>query len=304
MLQQQAVVTTPGSWSREEKVEVVDVESQPEPEPPPPFVPGVFPNMPAEVYHKVEALSASGGVKLRQSPMHYKLARTKKMVPTAGMRFGSAVHFGVLQPELFGTEVLIAPGCDKRSNAGKAEWAAFELRCGDKCWLDPDDHKRALACIAEIRKHPGAMRLLRGAVTELSIFWIDGEYGNPCKCRFDVINLGGAADLKTTLDASPLGFPKTIANFDYNAAAAHYMSGAEHALDETPKFWAFIAAESEEPHAVATYYLGAPSIRAGQHLMSIAHERYKLIRETGTFPGYADTIEEINVPHWALRFDQ
>lgn len=302
MLKSQAVVTTPGSWSREEKAEVVDVVPQPEPEPPPQFVPGVFPNMPAEVYHRIEALSSGGGKKLRRSPMHYKDARDTPDKRTPAKDFGTAVHSGVLELPSFADVVVDHPEINKRTKLGKAEYAAFVEEHDGKIVLSPKDYKRVLACMAAVRKHPGAMKLLAHAITELSLFWVDAEYGNPCKARFDIINLGGAGDLKTTTDASEVEFAKDIANWEYNSQAAHYISGAEHALDETPRFYAFIVVESEPPHAVATYYLGAPSILAGQHLMSIAHERYKLIRETGQFPGYSDMIECINVPRWALRF--
>ena len=47
--------------------------------------------------------------------------------PTPAMIMGSAVHSAVLEPDLFPTEYVMGPqGLNMRTNAGKAEFAAFE----------------------------------------------------------------------------------------------------------------------------------------------------------------------------------
>lgn len=268
----------------------------------PPFEPGVFTAMPSEHYHAVEALSASGGRKLRKSPLHYKLMRDTVSEPTAAMQFGTVVHACVLEPDALSC-YAVAPKVDKRTTAGKADWAAFQAAHAGKIILSPDDDKRARACVAAVRAHPAAMKLLDGAHTEMSLFWNDARYKAPCKCRFDAINRGGGIDLKTTQDASPDEFGKSIANFEYHAQAAHYISGAEHALNESPRFFAFVAVESEPPHAVACYYLPANAILAGQRLVAIALERYAEALASGKWRGYSQTIDAIQLPRWALRFD-
>lgn len=269
----------------------------------PAFSPGVFTDMPAADYHAIEALSASGGKKLRQSALHYKLMRDTPSVPTATMDFGTVVHAGVLEPHLLDNVCAVAPMVDKRTTIGKSEWAAFTQANQGRIILSPGDYKRALACIAAVRAHPAAAKLLDGARTEVSLFWTDAKYQVPCKCRWDGINRGGGFDLKTTQDASPEGFSRTIASYEYHAAAAHYISGAEHALNESPRFFAFIAVESEPPHAVACYALPSNAILAGQRLVAIALERYAEALTSGKWRGYPGTIDSIQLPRWALRFD-
>lgn len=270
----------------------------------PPFAEGVFADMPAEAYYAIEALSASGARKLRRSPAHYRLERDTPSAPTDAMQFGSAVHIGVLEPQRWAAQVVRAPAVNKRTNAGREEWAAFQAANAGRIVLAADDYQRAQDCIAAVLAHPAAAALLKGASTELSLFWRDARYDVPCKARIDVRSHGGLADLKTTQDASAQAFARSIATLDYHAQAAHYFSGCEHMLNETPQFWCFIAAESEPPHGVAVYSLAGNAVLAGQRLMAEALARYAEAVSSGTWPGYPPQIESIQLPKWALRFDE
>lgn len=274
-----------------------------QPAAPPPFVAGEFADMPAAVYHQVEAMSAGGAKKILRSPQHYRLMRTTPNEPTSAMEFGTVVHAGVLEPDTFHRVVAVAPDCDKRTKDGKAEWAQFAFDNAGRIILKADELARAQRCIDAVRAHPAASRLLDGGRSEVSLFWNDGKYKVPCKCRWDKLNCGGGMDLKTTLDASPEGFARQIASLQYHVAAAHYISGHEHVLNESPEFFAFIAVESEPPHAVACYVLPANAILAGMHQINIAYSRYAEALSAGTWPGYPPTIEAIQIPRWALRFD-
>jgi hypothetical protein len=265
------------------------------------FVEGVFYGLAATQYHEAEALSASGGRKLRQSPLHYRLMRDTANVPTPAMEFGMVVHACVLEPDAPAC-YAVAPKVDKRTTAGKADWAAFAQANAGRIILSQADADRAQACIAAVRAHPGAARLLDGAKTEVSLFWTDAKYQVPCKCRWDGLNRGGGFDLKTTQDASPDAFARTIASYEYHAQAAHYISGTEHVMNESPRFFVFIAVESEPPHGVACYLLPSNAILAGQHLVAIALERYAEALASGKWKGYSELIESIELPRWALRF--
>jgi len=270
---------------------------------PPPFVAGEFPEMPAPQYHAIEAMSSSGAKKMLRSPQHYRLMRTTPNEPTPAMEFGTVVHCGVLEPDLFPSIVATAPECDKRSKDGKAEWAAFTLANAGRIAMKAEELARARRCIDAIRAHPAASKLLAGGRSEVSLFWEDGKYKVPCKCRWDSLNHGGGIDVKTTQDASPEGFARQAANLHYHVQAAHYISGHEHVLNESPQFFAFICVESEPPHAVACYVLPGNAILAGMHLVNRAYARYAEALATQTWPGYPETIDVLTLPKWALRFN-
>lgn len=268
---------------------------------PPVFDDGVYLSLPAEQYHATERMSASGAKKILKSPMHYVYNRTHQNDPTDAMKFGTAVHFGVLEPDLYSDKVAIAPEVNKRTNDGKARWAAFEAENTGRVILSQEDAFRASACIAAVRAHPAAYRLLCGARTEGSVFWTDAEYDVRCKLRFDIDSNGGISDLKTCRDASPDGFGKQCADMLYHVSAAHYWSGWEHAFGRSPAFFTFIAVESEPPHAVACYFVPPVALQAGRRLMDEALARYREGVDTGRWPGYPETIKQLELPRWALR---
>jgi exodeoxyribonuclease VIII len=269
----------------------------------PPIYDGVYYRMPETTYHAIEAISASGAKKILRSPMHYKLMRDQPSEPTETMEFGTAVHCGVLEPDRYVSRVVLSPTFNKRSNAGKAEFAAFCAEHAGKIVLAPAEHAAAAKCIAAIRASPAARRLLRGAYTEVSLFWRDGQYDVPCKARLDAINFGGILDVKTTKDASPQEFRKSAANFQYHLQGAQYHNAHEAVFNETPEFFAMICVESEEPHAVAVYDLDRSAIMAGKRLMDEAYARYRDALAAGKWIGYDERITTLVLPTWATRFD-
>ena len=280
--------------------------------------PGIYYGMPAEQYHRVEAMSASGAKKMLRSPQHYKLMRDTPSEPTDAMQFGTAVHAGVLEPDTFAQVVICEPSdAPRRPTSAQlrakkpspetidaiAFWQEFNRASIGKIVLSAEDHARALNCIAAVRAHPAAQKLLDGAAIETSVFWRDGRYGVPCKSRRDIVSHGGISDLKTCADASPEAFARSIATFLYHCQAAAYFSGHEHVCNETPRFFCLIAVESDPPHGVAVYSLPSNAILAGAHLWNIALERYAEALASGQYPGYPQTIETITLPKWATTFN-
>ena len=257
---------------------------------------GVYPYMTAVEYHVHEAMSSGGARKILQSPAHYRLMRDTPNEPTDAMQFGSAVHFGVLEPDTYSARVKLGPNIGKRTKG----WGEFCAANPDFICLPPDDYMRASECIDAVRAHPAARRLLDGAEVETSLFWHDGEYGVPCKARFDIRNLGGLADLKTTGNASREAFARTCVEYLYHVQAWHYWNGAEHVLHESPQFFAFIIVERDPPHAVAVRSLGRASLMQGARLMDEAMSRYRDALATGQWRGYPDTIEAFDLPRYAL----
>lgn len=264
---------------------------------------GVYYRMPETEYHRVEAMSASGAKKILRSPMHYKLMRDQPSEPTESMEFGTAVHCGVLEPDRYSSRVVLSPYFNKRSNAGKAEFAAFCSEHAGKIVLAQSEHEAAAKCIAAVRASPAARRLLRGAYTEVSLFWRDGQFDVPCKARLDAINMGGICDLKTSKDASPQEFGKSAANFQYHIQGASNLNGHEAVFGESPEFFAMIVVESEPPHAVAVYDLDRVAILAGLRLFDEAMARYREALAGNKWPGYDERITTLELPRWATRFD-
>lgn len=272
-----------------------------------PFTPGVFDGLDADLYHSCEAIGSGGIKKLLRSPGHYRVERDKPSQPSPAMIFGTAVHAGVLEPDTFATRVRKMPSLNlkrPRDREIAAEYYAEAAQAGAVVLSEPD-YRRCLNTWHAIRKHPAAARLLRGAIVERSLFWEDARYKVPCKARWDVFNTEHGAiigDIKTTRDASPEAFGRDAANLFYHAQAGHYTSGGQHLLpDLAIDAFVFIAAENEEPHAVACYRVDSAAMMAGMHHADLAYLRYQEAVATGEFGFYPDTIETLALPRWATR---
>lgn len=273
-----------------------------------------------EEYHGLTTvISKSHLDQVNRSPAHYwsryvDPAREPEP-PTDAMQLGTALHTAVLEPELWGEQIILPPvDAPKRPsvtqrNAAKPSaatleaiefWDAFDQEAAGKILLTREDAERVQAMAMAVRQHPAAGFLLgQGGVREQSYLWTDSATGLECKCRpdFHTADRRIIADVKTTEDASPRGFAKSVANFRYHVQAAFYGDalGAEQFL--------FIAVEKRKPFLVAVYAASAAMVEQGR---AEAAANLRLIadcRSADQWPGYSDTIELIDLPRWAQQFN-
>lgn len=269
----------------------------------PAFQPGRHYDLAAEDYHAVDALSSSGIKVLLRSPAHFVTNRAQPSEPTPSMQFGSAVHMGVLEPEQFERRVIEAPKFDRRTTAGKAGYVEWQAQTVGKLSFDPETFEHINRCIDAIRSHDGAMRLIDGVgMAELSLMWTDAQYEVPCKARLDYLRPDlGVVDLKTAEDASPDAFGRAVATYSYHVQQAWYQIGCEHALDASPRFFAFVAAEKSPPYGVACYTLPIEAVLAGINACNLALSRYADCLRRDRWPSYPTTIEPVPVPRWLTQ---
>ena len=263
------------------------------------FTPGVYHGMPAQDYHAIDALSASGAKHLLRSPAHYLAQKEKPMEPTAAMRLGTAVHTMILEPEKADIEIARAPKVDKRTKVGKETLELFERENAGKLILDADVYDKAAAIADAVAKHPVASKLLTDGQAETSMLW-EAHNGIPCKARFDYYKGDGIIDIKTTQDASPDAFARSIAGFKYHAQAAHYLQGYREVTGWDADHFTFIAVETEAPYAIGIYTLDEASLMSGRILMEKAALAYRTAQEPASWQGYSPNPMTISVPSWAL----
>ena len=248
-------------------------------------------------YFALEALSASGAKLLRKSPLHYMADRQRKRVPTPAMIFGTVVHTLALEPE---REAFVVKRHNWASKEGKAE--REQLEASGLPILSEADADRALAIHAALLCDDKVCALLNAADKEQPMIW--EQHGVRCKAKADAIAPGLVIDLKTTLDAGPQEFARSIAAFGYFRQAAHYLDGYEATKGERAKDFVFIAVESQAPHAVALYRLDAASIAAGRLEMRRAAAVYRECIATGEWPGYSRKVTTLSLPRWAMPADE
>jgi hypothetical protein len=248
-------------------------------------------------YHADPAISASHLHAVAVSPYHYwkrfiDPAR-QPLEPTAAMRLGTLVHCAVLEfDELLHRYGVCGP---RNTKAGKEQAAAMAAEGIEA--VSETDMLTALSIAVAVHEHPAASLLLHSGKAEQSFWWDDKTTGLRCKCRPDWMTGTTLVDLKTTADASPRGFARSVAAYRYHVQANHYLDGvgAERFI--------FIAVEKTYPFAVGVYELDAAAMAHGEDLRRRNLATIADCRAINEWPGYSTGIEPISLPTWALRFD-
>ncbi len=250
--------------------------------------------MPAAQYHATDAVSASLLKQIAKSPAHARAYLQQQQEPTAAMLFGTAFHTCVLESERFAEDYAVFEG-DKRTKAGKEAYEA--LVASGKTIITATDYATITAMASAIGDHPAASKLVRGdGQTEVSMFWEDDETGLQCKCRPDIWIAQGTGsvivDLKTTEDASPEGFARSIQTYGYGIQAAHYLAGSG------ADAFIFVAVEKKAPYAVAVYELDPLSLEICEAKRRSLLEYWANCRKAEMYPAYSDECQLISLPGW------
>lgn len=253
-------------------------------------------------YHALDAVGKSDLDMIARSPLHWK-QRAFSREETSAMRIGSAVHCAVLEPERFNDRYVQMPNqIDRRTKAGKEEYAEFLAAHDGKAIIDMTDMDLCMSVADAVRSHPRAAALLSTGQPEVSALWKDEEFGVRCRARYDWLTSESVLiDLKTTQDASPRAFAKSCAGFRYHVQAAWYLDSYLQATGDLPLGFVFIAVEKTAPYAVALYELDAEAVDFGRQLARRDLARYANAREFDTWPGYAEYIQPLSLPRWALN---
>jgi hypothetical protein len=245
-------------------------------------------------YHADPAVSASHLHAVAASPYHYwsRFINPDRppSVQTAAMKLGSLTHCAVLEPDELAKRYGIAP--DRRTNAGKA--VAAEMESAGIEAVTASDMEQAMVMAGSVRSHQAAAALLRDGKAEQSFWWDDTPTGLRCKCRPDWYTGNTIVDLKTTTDASPKGFARSVAQWRYHVQQNHYLAGT------FAERFVFIAVEKTYPYAVGVYELDEAAALHGaterrNNLQTIAD-----CRAISEWPGYGNTIQPLSLPNWAL----
>jgi hypothetical protein len=216
---------------------------------------------------------------------------------------GQAVHTALIEPDMLLERIACEPEINRRTNAGKAEAAAFEAENAGKVILRHEAYQSVLAIRDAAHRHPVASGLLTCGKAEQSYFAHDPETGELLKCRTDYIRDDGSMiiDVKSAVDASPWGFGKAAANFRYDLQAAWYPDVVALVTGARPQHFVWIAFEKNPPYAIGVYYatpeqVERARITARRDLMKIIHHK-----RTDTWPDYGAEIRQLQLPAWAHR---
>lgn len=257
-------------------------------------------------YHRHHGVSKSHLDLVARSPLHYWARYVDpnrvEPEPTPAMLLGTALHTHVLELEAWDERYITAPdGVDRRTKAGKELWAAFEAEAEGRAVISRADLDQVQAMSRAVYRHPAAALLLgMEGKAETTHMWTDEATGLECKCRPDWLTADGSivVDLKTTEDASPAGFRKSISSWRYHVQAAWYLHGLEQATGTRPEQFIFVCVEKKAPHAVAVYAADAEMIAAGAEAAARDLDVLATCKQANAWPSYSEQIEIISLPGW------
>lgn len=272
----------------------------------PTMEPGLYPDMSAEAYHAVPALSKSVLDALHRSPAHMLAYLKEPHRDTPATIEGSLFHTLTMEPELFEARYAVVDG-NRQKKEVKA--SVQEAEAAGRVVITSDGLANAQAMAEAVRAHPMAGALLRAAKGfELSLFWevtING-LTIPCKARLDMLaDLPGfglaLGDLKKTRDASPRGMPRHVLEYRYHVQADWYRSGFSIATGQTSRQFTLVCCEAEPPYMVGLYNISEAA-------QGLAHREVKadleLLAEcikNDNWPGYPEEVLELDLPAWAYK---
>jgi hypothetical protein len=219
------------------------------------------------------------------------------------MQRGSAIHLAILEPHLVEQNMILGLDHDRRSNANKEAWAAFEAEHRGKIILKPDDYEHVMRMREAIHTHPIAAGLFTGGYSEQSVFARDIETGELIKCRTDYMhgNFDRVFDLKKTVDASSSGFGKSASNYRYDVQAAWYFHTLYCAFGRYPDEWAFIAIEETAPYAIGIYFVTRDIIERAHNAAMRDFQRIIKHRRESYWPDYGEFPSVLELAAWAKR---
>ena len=179
-----------------------------------------------EMVQKIEnkeiSLSFSSIKEFTKSPRHFMEYKLGDKVTTDAMKFGSMVHCFILEPDEFENRYYAMPKVDKRTKAGKVEWAmAIEnLKPGQET-VEAKDIEHAKRIADSIMRNDAANWVFSNiGETEKAVQWED--YGYKWRGFIDGDGEHLTADLKIVADANPKKFKWKIWEMLYHWQAAMY----------------------------------------------------------------------------------
>jgi len=278
--------------------------------------PGVYQGMDFDTYSLLPFLNSS---KLKgfheATPAHARAAMLKDD-ETKSKALGHAVHLALLEPARFEMETAVVPKIDKRSNKGKAEYAAYEAQNPGRILLKPDERAIIDGIRASVATNETAKALLLNkGLNELTIVWDDVSLGEQhkvrCKARIDrYTSLEGwpvVADVKTMgFVASRHTWERDAHKYGYWFQAPFYLDGVNTAMPLPPATDAYrrfmwIVCETVAPHCVRVFEADEEPLQWGRDHYQKYLRQFVRAQESGSWHGWDDGVELAGLPGWVYK---
>jgi hypothetical protein len=268
--------------------------------------PGVYADLPAEVYHGQfvpgGSLSSTGARKLLapSCPALFKYEQDNPPGPKKVFELGTAAHKLVLGN---GPELVLVDALLWNTNAIKADVAA--IRAAGAVPLKAAEYQQVHDMAAAILNHPEAAALLDPdhGDAEQSIYWTDPNTGITRRARIDWLRRDGRpVDYKSIHKADLASIEKAVSDHGYHQQDDWYRAGLHTlGISDLDTEFTFVFQEKSAPYLVTVVRLDEPTLQVGHALNQAAIQLYANCRESDYWPGYSDGIEYVGLPPWITR---
>lgn len=279
---------------------------------------GAYSGMPELLYHRHEALSSSGAKKLTKpsTPAHFRQWRDAPQKPKKEFDIGSAAHTVVLGT---GRPLHVVEAGSWVTKAAKEE-RELGRELGRIPVLEKE-YEEVQAMADEIRRHPLASLLFQRqqweagqlieatGTAEVSLFWRDEVLGVDKRCRLDwlpsrltVEGVLMVPDYKTCASAAPDAIARSVRDYRYHQQAEWNTDGvlACGLSGGAPVVFVFVFQEKTAPYLINVKAVERQSLQVAGWRNGQAMRLFRECSESGSWPGYPEKIEEIQLPYWDL----
>ncbi|NUT52380.1 MAG: hypothetical protein HOV94_34565 [Saccharothrix sp.] len=250
--------------------------------------------MPADEYHRHEALSSSGARKLLppSCPALFKYERDNPQPTKRVFEIGHAAHKSVLG---VGPELVLVDADRWDTKAIKEQLA--EIRAAGGVPLKRPEFEQVQAMAKALREHPYAGALFdpeRGGKAEQNLFWTDAKTGVDCRARVDWLPRARRSgrlilpDYKSADKVDRESIDKALHNYGYAQQATWYLDAVTAVgLAESVRFL-FVAQMKTPPYLVTVAEVDAESLQIGRDYNDLARRTFADCIASGRWPGFSD----------------
>lgn len=221
---------------------------------------------------------------------------------------------------------IIKREINRKSNQGKADWEAFVVEADGRSMLAEDDFNTAAGYLSELNANLGKVFVKRDdmllaancceALHQHSEFseimqgtWLDriteqridfAIEGIEMRCKPDYLALTASViiDVKTTTDANPEEFAKSMIKYGYHRQAWLYREAVFQKYGVHCRFL-FAVVSTEEPHEVCICEPSEAVMEAGRREVFALLNEFKFRAESGDWISeWSKGIVPLDLPNW------
>lgn len=266
---------------------------------------GIYTDITIEDYHANTTHLSSTQIKLAKRSLK-ELDWTRrgliKQEKKSHFDFGNSFELALLDPIGFSEKVKFyntdkRPEPDKAMNSKKnIAWKSefFETNQYVIDETGPESYETIKCMLESCYADKAVQGLIRNTEYQLSLFWTDDQTGVQLKTRPDICKRkkNVLINIKTTIDGSPKGFSKDLANYDYPLQACMEISGciATGAMPTIDAYY-WLVVEKVPPFNATIYQFDEQDIKASMLELEWLIEKIRKAREEKMFPGYSDRAD-------------